>query len=215
MRQSSSDVIKAGGDLAVNIDSFGRHIRAENLSPQTFDAYAGATKQFHRYSVDQGMPLEVAGIRREHVEMFITDLLERWKPATANNRFRGVKSFFKWAVSKGEIRESPMAQIKPPRIPENPPSVLREAELKALLATCERQQDFESRRDAALIRVLIDTGGRLSEIANLRWYPPTTHRTTLTWTRDYYEFWAKDAGSASWVSDTRRCGHWTGTSGQG
>ena len=38
-----------------------------------------------------------------------------------------------------------------------------------MLATCERGQDFESRRDAALIRVFIDTGARLSEVANLRW----------------------------------------------
>jgi site-specific recombinase XerD len=49
--------------------------------------------------------------------------------------------------------------------------VLRETGLKALLETCEGGQDFESRRDAALIRVFIDTGGRLSEIANLRWTP--------------------------------------------
>ena len=171
MRRTSSTAIKAAGDLGVNIDSFGRHIRAENLSAQTFDAYVGATKQFHRYLKAQGMPLNVAGIRREHVEAFITDLLEHWKPATANNRFRGVQSFFKWAVSEGEIKESPMAQMKPPRIPENLPPVLREEELKNLLATCERGQDFESRRDAALIRIFIDTGARLSEIANLRWVP--------------------------------------------
>ena len=90
MHQSSNKAIKAAGDLGVNIDSFGRHIRAENLSAQTFDAYVGATRQFHRYLKAQGMPLNFAVIRREHVEAFITDLLEHWKPATANNRFRGV-----------------------------------------------------------------------------------------------------------------------------
>ena len=114
------------------------------------------------------MPLYVAAITREHVESFVTDLLDHWKPATANNRYRGLQSFFKWAVEEGEVKESPMVHMKPPRIPENPPSVLREDELKALLSTCDKGQDLESRRDAALIRVFIDTGGRLSEIANLR-----------------------------------------------
>ena len=95
MRQAPSDVIKSGGDLGVNIESFGRHLRAENLSPQTFTAYVGATKQLHRYLIDQGMPLDVANIRREHLEHFINDLLERYKPATANNRYRGIQSFFK------------------------------------------------------------------------------------------------------------------------
>ncbi len=170
MRRSSS-VIKSGGDLGVNIDSFDLHIRAENLSPATLVAYVGAAKQFHQYLVDQGMPLNVADIRREHVENFIADLLARWKPATANNRYRGLQSFFKWAVSEGDVKISPMANMKPPKIPDNPPPVLREDDLKRLLATCERGQDFESRRDAALIRVFIDTGARLSEVANLRWMP--------------------------------------------
>ncbi len=37
--------IKAVDDLNVNIDSFGRHIRSENLGAQTFDAGVGAPKQ--------------------------------------------------------------------------------------------------------------------------------------------------------------------------
>ena len=171
MRQAPSGVIKSGGDLGVNIDSFGRHIRAENLSPQTFDAYVGATQQFHRYLMDQGMPQDVASIRREHVEAFVTYLLERWKPPTAHNRYRGVQAFFKWALSEGEVKESPMVHMRPPKIPENLPPVLNEDALKGLLDTCEKGKDFESRRDAALIRVFIDTRARLSEITNLRWDP--------------------------------------------
>ena len=103
------------------------------------------------------------------MENFIADVLARWKPATANNRYRGLQSFFKWALSEGEVKVSPIANMKPPKIPENPPPVLREEELKRLLATCERGKDFESKRDAAMIRVFIDTGARLSEVANLRW----------------------------------------------
>ena len=49
--------------------------------------------------------------------------------------------------------------------------MLREEELKNLLATCERGQDLESKMDAALIRVFLDTGARLFEIANLKWQP--------------------------------------------
>ena len=88
-RQTPSMGIKAAGDLTVNIESFGRHLRAENLSTKTFEAYVGATRQLHQYLMDQGMPLNVGSIRREHVEAFITDLLEHWKPATAHNRFSG------------------------------------------------------------------------------------------------------------------------------
>jgi site-specific recombinase XerD len=112
--------------------------------------------------------MEISHVHREHIESFISHLLDTRKPATANNRYRGLQSFFKWLVDEGEIKANPMERMKPPRVPEEPPDVLREDQLKALLATCDWGNDFESRRDAALIRVFIDTGARLSEVTNLR-----------------------------------------------
>ena len=170
MRQASAD-ITAAGDIAVNIESYGRHLRAENLSPRTRQTYMESARQVARFLGERGMPRDVTSITREHVEAFITHLLERWKPATANNRYRGLQSFFRWLVEEGEIGESPMARMKPPRVPDNPPDVLREEELRALLATCERGPAFEDRRDAAILRVFIDTGARRAEIAGLRWNP--------------------------------------------
>ena len=89
------------------------------------------------------MPQEVANIHREHVEAFISSLLDRCKPATANNRFRGLQTFFKWLTEEGEVKESPMLRMKPPRVPLDPPNVLRDDQLKALLATCDKGQEAE------------------------------------------------------------------------
>jgi site-specific recombinase XerC len=61
------------------------------------------------------MPIDGSAIRREHVEAWIGELLERWRPATASNRYRGLQAFMRWAVEEGEIRESPMAKMRPPR----------------------------------------------------------------------------------------------------
>jgi site-specific recombinase XerD len=130
-----------------------------------------SARQLAWFLGERGMPLDVANMTREHVEAFITDLLERWKPATANNRYRGLQSFFRWLVEEGEISESPMVHMKPPRVPENPPDVLREEELRALMGTCERGASLVERRDAAILRVFIDTGARRAEIAGLRWKP--------------------------------------------
>lgn len=175
MRQTSSPGIVPGtqeaGDLAVNIQSFARHLRAENLSPRTVETYTESARQLTRFLAEKGMPQDVANIRREHVEAFITYLLETWKPATANNRFRGLQSLFKWLADEGEIRESPMVRMKPPRVPENPPPVLQQDELRALLATCEKGQSLEDRRDHALLRVFIDTGARRAEVGGLRYDP--------------------------------------------
>ena len=112
------------------------------------------------------MPTQVENITREHVESFIAELLEKWKPATANNRYRGLQSYFNWLVEEGEIKTSPMARMKPPRIPETPPEILDLEDLQKLLKACEGH-GFEERRDMAIIRILIDTGVRRSEMAGL------------------------------------------------
>lgn len=170
MRQASG-AITASGDIAVNIESFARHLRAENLSPRTQDTYIESCRQLAAFLAHQGMPQDVASVSREHIEAFITHLLERWKPATANNRFRGLQQFFKWLVEEGEIKDSPMARMRPPRVPEESPDVLHDDALRALLATCGKGASFEDRRDHALLRVFIDTGARRAEIEGLRWNP--------------------------------------------
>lgn len=150
------------------IASWRRHLVAQRMSPATLATYTTAVGQLARFLAARGMPTEPAAITREHVEAFVTDLLERWKPATAHNRYRACNSFFKWLVEEGEIRETPMARMKPPRLPETPPPVLREPELRALLAACQRDHDFNGRRDEAIVRVFIDTGVRRGELVGLR-----------------------------------------------
>ena len=179
MRQPPS--IETDGDLAVNAKSFARSIRAEYLSPQTVTAYLGAVARFADFLTDKGMPSDVANVKQEHVEAFIEDRLARWRPATANHSYRGLLRFFGWLVEEGEIKDSPMARMKPPRIPEDPPPVLTEAEIRRLLNTCARSQGSEDRRDYALMMVFLDTGARRVEIAGLRYTPddPETNDVDL------------------------------------
>jgi site-specific recombinase XerD len=151
-----------------DVQSFGRHCRAANLSPRTIETYTEAATQLALFLAASGMPTEVDAIRREHVESFIAGQLERFKPGTAHNRYRGCQAFFRWALDEGLVKESPMARLKPPRLPEAPPAIMREPELKALIGVCEADKTYAGVRDAALVRIFLDTGARRSEIANLR-----------------------------------------------
>ena len=163
-----------------DVASFGRHCRARNLSPATTKIYVDSAERMARYLAAQGMPAEVGAVRREHVEAWITDLLDRFKPATAAARFRGAQAFFRWAIDEGLASVSPMAKMTPPRIPETPPAVLRDSQLRAILADAAGK-DFASLRDTAILRVFMDTGARRAEIAGLRWNPadPNAHDVDL------------------------------------
>ena len=172
--------IVTDGDLAANAASFARHLRAANLTPATQRAYLDGLTLLARFLTGAGMPTDVAAISREHVEAFITDQLERLSPASAANRYSSLRPFFNWLVEEGAIKASPMARMRKPRVPEHAPPILADAELAAVLRACEGPS-FDERRDAALVRVFLSTGARLSEVANLRWTPgvPETNDVDL------------------------------------
>jgi site-specific recombinase XerD len=145
--------------------SFERHLRAENKAARTVETYLEAVLQLEAFLAARGRGL--ATTSREDIEAYLAGLLARWKPATAANRYRALRVFYAWLEEEGEIATDPMAKMKPPRVPEQPAPVLTEDLLRRLLATCAGR-NFEARRDRALILLLLDTGGRLAEVAGMR-----------------------------------------------
>jgi site-specific recombinase XerD len=157
----------ATSELEALSASWRRHLTAQRMSKATLSTYGTSVRLLDRFLAEGRMPTSPAAITREHVEAFIADLLERWKPATAHNRYRALRSFFGWLVDEGEIRESPMARMKPPRLPETPPPVLTDDQQRRILEACERDKTFSGRRDEAILRVFMDTGARRAEVLGL------------------------------------------------
>jgi site-specific recombinase XerD len=155
------------GDVEANAASFARHLRAGNKAPATIKGYLDAVALLDAFLAERAMPRSVAALHREHVEAFVADQLARLKPASAANRYRSLQQFFKWLVDEGEIRESPMARMKPPTIPETPPPVIRQEDQRKLMAAVAGP-GFDERRDTAILMLLVDTGIRRGEIAGLR-----------------------------------------------
>lgn len=148
--------------------SFRRHLRATNKAPRTIQTYLDALDHLDRYLLEIGMTRDVGLIRREHVEAFLVALQEKGRAAASvANRFRSIQQFFRWLTEEGEIRDNPMARMKPPAVPLQPPPVLTDEQLRALLKACEGT-DFDARRDMALLRLLMDSGMRRGECAGLQ-----------------------------------------------
>jgi len=157
----------SSADVLLNLSAFVPHLRSMNRSSNTIRGYVEAVEKLDAFLAANGMPRAVANIRREHIEAFIEDQLARLRPASAANRYRSVQQFFRWLVEEGEIRESPMAKMHPPTIPETPPPVLRGDEIEAL-RKATTGTSFDDRRDRAIIEVLYATGIRRAELAGLK-----------------------------------------------
>lgn len=142
-------------------------LRADNKSPRTIDIYLTAVRQLAAWIAahepDTADPLDVTP---GQVRGFLADVLERTSPGNAHTQFRSLRTFYVWLVDEGELEVSPLAKIKGPMVPEQPVPIIPDDFIRALLESCTGR-DLLSRRDTALIRLLLDTGARLSEVANL------------------------------------------------
>ena len=157
----------AGPSLAALADSWTISLRAAQRSPRTIEIYRTALTRLDRFLAARGMPRYVRALRREHIEAFIIDLPEQGlAPASVSLYYRALRPFFRWAVEEEEIERSPMERMSPPSVPVDPPDILSEPELEQLLGTVTGT-GFAERRDAAIIRLLLDTGMRRGELAAL------------------------------------------------
>lgn len=147
-------------------ESWKLHLRAERKSPATIEVYSSAVDRLADFLESKGMPTDATRLNREHIEAFIVALLDERSPATALNRYKALQQYFRWLEGEGEIPESPMARMSPPKMDEPEVPVVTLDDL-ARLIDASAGKTFEDRRDTALIRFMFDTGARLSEVAGI------------------------------------------------
>jgi site-specific recombinase XerD len=165
-----STIVAAGPTLASTRDFWDLHLASEGKAARTRAIYRYWLDGLDRFLTDHGMPRELTAIRREHIEAFIVDLQQRGlKPSSVSIAFRSLRPYFAWLTSEDadQLKTSPRARMKTPTVPVNPPAVLRDDEVRRLL-DATRGSGFENRRDAAMLRLLIDAGLRRGELAGLR-----------------------------------------------
>lgn len=149
-------------ELDLLASSWRADMRARNLAHKTVTTYLEALSRLREHAG----ATTLADLDRHTVRAFLADQADRYKPATVSARFRALQQFFSWCVAEGEVDTDPMAGMKQPRVPDQETPVLSHEQVKALLATCAGTE-FAERRDAAILRVFLDTGARLAEVAGL------------------------------------------------
>ncbi len=85
---SATEDSTAGG-IAALLPSWRRSLAPQRLSTRTIGTCPTTLEQLAAFLAARGMPRGAAGLRREHVESIVEDLLATRAPATAHNRCRG------------------------------------------------------------------------------------------------------------------------------
>jgi site-specific recombinase XerD len=160
------------------VTSFGRHLRARNLSKKTVEIYLGAAGALAAWLAENTDRRSWDQVAKADLEDWLGDLLAERSAGHASNQYRAVQQLFKWLAAEEEIPGNPMATMSPPKVEEKLVPVLTDVQLKALFSTC-RGKDFVSRRDLAILRMFAATGMRLAEMAGLRYVEDDPDRTDV------------------------------------
>jgi integrase/recombinase XerC len=154
-----------------------RALRAGNYPETTRYNYLLAAAQLARYLAEfspdpdaDDAAADPTVVTKAHVEAFQAWMVETRSASTALNKHKSLQQFFKWLLEEDEIARSPMVRVKQPKTPQKLIPVIRDDDTKRLLEAC-RGKGFVSLRNEAVIRMLYNTGARLSEVGK-----PADHR---------------------------------------
>jgi integrase/recombinase XerC len=148
------------------LGSFCLALDAEGKSPKTIDNYRRAVLAFAGWLAAHGRVGDLEDVTADDVRAFLVSLRGKVAPSTEYRNYSGLRQFCRWAVAEGELDASPLANIRPPTVPEPVTPMLSADQLRALLADCAGN-DLGNRRDKAIIMLLADTGMRRAELAGL------------------------------------------------
>lgn len=151
-------------DLGGLLPSWELALRAEQKSPATVKVYADGVRAFLRWCAENDTE---AVLDRPSVNAFTAALLDAGaEPATARSRQLALKRFSAWLLEEGEIDDDRLLGVKPPKLNTKVTPSLTEDELKRLIKACQGK-DLRSKRDEALIRLMLETGMRAGEVVGL------------------------------------------------
>jgi integrase/recombinase XerC len=152
--------------LVRHLQGFLLSCRVDGLSPMTLADYEYKIGAFVVFCSGIGVN-DPRRVTASEVRQFLLKLQEKGAPASVSGYYKSVKRFFNWMVEEKVLKQSPMARIRPPRVPQKVVMPFTVEHVRRLLLLCDDGK-FIGARNRAIILVFLDTGLRLSEMAGIQ-----------------------------------------------
>lgn len=145
------------------ISQFVSYLEERNLSPNTIKVYNDNLIEFWKFTGKKKSAIKT--IKRDDVKKFLFALSDKNnQPITRRAKLTTIRSFFKYLEDEGVIKNNPAKNLPSPRVAIKAPAFLQEIEIKKLLHVVMKEKNP---RAEIAIRILVETGFRLSELTNL------------------------------------------------
>jgi len=171
--------------------------QTEGRSPYTVAYYKGILGRFLWYAEREDWPDDARLLTEWQIREFLGYVgveVNRWgvkgngsesssrraAPRTVHHHYRALTAFFNWVVREGFLTESPMTKVKVAKPKHKVIRPYTAEQIKRMLAVCDWDYQHNARfigsRNRAMILMLVDTGLRLSELANIKLQDLDTER---------------------------------------
>ena len=150
------------------LEKFLNYISIErNLSRNTVDSYRNDLKRYMEYLKEQN--IESFDDVKPEIITSLFDMLHRsgLSSKSISRNFSAIRSFHKYALGEGVVRNDPTENLFRPKIEKKLPAVLEYNEIEKIINQPDESKKF-GLRDKAMLEVMYSCGLRISELISLR-----------------------------------------------
>jgi len=140
------------------------HLKGKKRASATVLAYGKDIEQLVKYLVDELKKAHVHEVKAEDIRNFLNKLEKSgYTQKSLSRKLNSTKTFFRFLKVQEYITDDPASLVDHPKFETKPPRILSPIEYRAL-----RDAARDDARIAAVIEILLQTGVRIGELANLR-----------------------------------------------
>jgi integrase/recombinase XerD len=151
------------------IRNFEIYLRLEkSLSENSIKAYLDDVQKLERFFTEKGSSINPADVTYNDLKEFLTRISEeKLNPRTQARLISGIRAFYRYLLTDGEINDNPSSLLESPRMGLRLPEVLTVGEIDRMVAAIDLSKPG-GHRNKAIIETMYGCGLRVSELVNLR-----------------------------------------------
>ena len=90
------------------------------------------------------------------------------KAKSINRKISSLKSFFKYQLRTGSLKQTPMSKVIAPKNEKRLPAFVPDTDIEKLFEAISKPKDWKEKTTRLMVLIFYSTGMRLSEVINMR-----------------------------------------------
>ena len=141
-------------------------VKEKHASDNTVNAYMKDLEHFEEFVMSREIE-RITDVSNSDIVAYLMELKKQGRSkSTVNRRLTSIRTFYKFLLREGKVRENPAEDIKSPRIEKKDIEFLSIDEVNKLMTLPD--ESIKGIRDRAILELMYATGIRASELIDMK-----------------------------------------------